>query len=73
MTSDRKTEPPLKLDMGFGEALERFVGVKPKEVAESVERSKTKKPPGVGDLRRQERPSERDGSPLGRKRKPSGD
>ena len=48
MTSERKTEPPLKLDMDFVEALERFVRAKPKEVAESVERSKTKKP--LGDV-----------------------
>jgi hypothetical protein len=46
VTEDRKpNEPPLKLDMSFGEALERFARVKPKEVAESVERSKAKKPP----------------------------
>ena len=43
----KKMEPPLKLDMSFGEALSRFVAVNPKEVAEGVERSKTKKPPGV--------------------------
>lgn len=42
----RKLEPPLKLDMDFSEALARFAATKPKEVAESVERSKTKKPPG---------------------------
>ena len=46
MTGERKTEPPLKLDMDFGEALERFVRTKPKEVAERVERAKTKKPLG---------------------------
>jgi hypothetical protein len=46
MTDDkRNTEPPLKLTMDFGEALARFAQVKPSEVAESVERSKTKKPP----------------------------
>lgn len=42
----RKTpEPPFGLEMDFGEALSRFVATKPKEVAESIERSKTKKPP----------------------------
>ena len=41
----RKTEPPLKLDMDFGEALARFAAVDPREVAEGVERSKAKKPP----------------------------
>ena len=41
-----KQEPPLHLDMDFGEALERFARTKPSEVAESIERSKQKKPPG---------------------------
>jgi hypothetical protein len=41
-----KQEPPLHLDMDFGEALERFARTNPSEVAESVERSKQKKPPG---------------------------
>lgn len=41
----KKLEPPLKLDMSFGEALSRFVATKPKEVDEGIERSKTKKPP----------------------------
>lgn len=39
-----KLEPPLKLDMGFAEALGRFVAAKPEEVDESIERSKAKKP-----------------------------
>jgi len=42
----RRLEPPLKLDIAFGEALARFAGTKPVEVEESIERSKTKKPPG---------------------------
>lgn len=42
----KKLEPPLKLDMSFSEALGRFARTDPKEVKESVERSKTKKPPG---------------------------
>lgn len=41
-----KLEPMLKLDMPFGEALERFVQTKPKEVEASIARSKRKKPPG---------------------------
>ncbi len=52
----RKLEPPLKLDMDFGEALSRFVATKPKEVSDSVERSKTKKPPQDGPPRRPTRP-----------------
>lgn len=39
----RKQEPKLVLDMDFGEALERFARTDPKEVAESIERSKQKK------------------------------
>ena len=55
MTGERKTELPLKLDMDFGDALERFLRAKPKEVAESVERSKTKKPPGNESPKRPDR------------------
>jgi hypothetical protein len=36
----RKTEPPLYLDMEFGEALERFVRTDPKEVAELARQAK---------------------------------
>jgi hypothetical protein len=47
MTEERKTqEPPLFLDMGFGEALTRFMRTKPNEVQESVDRAKQKKKPG---------------------------
>ncbi len=47
MTSEtkKKTEPPLKLDMGFGEFLARALQTNPKEVQESIDRAKTKKPP----------------------------
>lgn len=41
----KKVEPPLKLDMGFGEFLARVLQTDPKEVAESIDRAKTKKPP----------------------------
>lgn len=43
----RKLDPPLKLQMDFGEALRRFAATEPAEVAESIERSKKakKKPP----------------------------
>jgi hypothetical protein len=33
-------EPPLSLDMPFDEALKRFIQTKPKEVEESIGRSK---------------------------------
>lgn len=52
MTEKRKMEPPLRLDMDFGEALSRFVATDPKEVNESVQRSKTKRPPGDGTSQR---------------------
>ena len=71
MTSDkdRKTEPPFGLDLDFGEALERFIGTKPAEVVESVERSKAKKPPEDGLPRRPAR--QRRGMPTqDRNRKP---
>ena len=38
--------------MSFGDALARFAVTEPKEVADSVERSKTKKPPQDGAPRR---------------------
>lgn len=69
----KKLEPPLRLDMNFSEALSRFAATDPKEVEESVERSKTKKPPRDGPPRRPARQEQRDKSPEGRRRKPSGD
>jgi len=48
MTRGKKYEPPLFLDMDFGEALERFGTTDPKEVKELMERAKEKKPPGPG-------------------------
>jgi hypothetical protein len=55
MTGKRKFEPSLKLDLGFDEALSRFVATEPKEVVESIERSKTKKPPEDTSPRPQKR------------------
>jgi hypothetical protein len=53
MTNEgKKLEPPLKLDMSFDEALRRFVRAKPKEVDESIDRAKTKKPPQDDNPRR---------------------
>lgn len=61
MTKERKEiEPKLGLDMDFGSALERFVRTDPKEVAESVTRSKKKGPPGDATPQRtKEPPSDR--------------
>ena len=41
-----KRQPPLWLDISFAEALERFAGTDPKEVAQLIERAKEQKPPG---------------------------
>lgn len=43
----KKIEPPLKLDMSFGEALARALQTDTKEVEASIERAKQKKPPGL--------------------------
>lgn len=59
MTERRKTNPPLHVDMEFGEALERYLRVSPKEVAESEARSKAKKPPEDGPRRPKRTPPDR--------------
>lgn len=56
MTGPRKLEPPLRLEMDFGEALSRFVTTKPEEIEASIVRAKTKRPPGNDPPRRPERP-----------------
>lgn len=55
----KKLEPPLKLDMSFGEAMSRFVATNPKQIDESIKRSKTKKPPQDDSPRRPERAKRR--------------
>jgi hypothetical protein len=47
-----KREKPLGLDMPFDDALRRFIGTDPKEVAESIEREKGKreKPPPEAEI-----------------------
>jgi hypothetical protein len=52
----KKMEPPLKLNMSFREALGRFVATDPKEVEDSIARSKAKKPPQDATPRRPRRP-----------------
>ena len=49
---DRKTEAPFGLNIDFGEALERFIGTRPQEVVDSVERAKQKRPPQDAPPRR---------------------
>jgi hypothetical protein len=51
-----KLEPHLRLDMSFDEALSRFTDTDPKELDESIERAKTKRPPQNQRLRRSVRP-----------------
>jgi hypothetical protein len=48
----KKLEPPLKLNMSFGETLARALQTAPQEVEESIERAKTKKPLGPKPQRR---------------------
>ena len=38
-------EKPLGLDMPFVEALDRFIGTDPEELAEAIEKSKEKRGP----------------------------
>jgi hypothetical protein len=68
----KKLEPPMHLDMDFGEALSRFVATKPEEVAASIEKAKTKRPPEEGTSRRPAR-STRGEPGSGRNRKPNHD
>lgn len=46
MTKRPPYEDKLHLDMPFGEALERLVGVDPKQVNANIKKSKAAKPPG---------------------------
>jgi hypothetical protein len=65
-----KLDPPLKLDMSFAESLERFISTKPKEVDESVERAKTKRPPQDGAPRRPGHSASVKSETQGHRRKP---
>jgi len=42
----RVYDDKMKLDMPFGEALERFIGVDPKEMQANIKKAKKKRPPG---------------------------
>ncbi len=55
MAKGIKQPSPLRVDMGFGEALERFIQTDPKEVDDGIARSKQKKPPG--SKKRKRKPS----------------
>ena len=64
-----KLDPPLRLDMDFAEALNRFVATDPKEVDESIERAKVKRPPQDGAPRRPRRSKSIKSKAPNRKRK----
>jgi hypothetical protein len=46
MKRKRTYEPTMRLDMRFGEALERYAGTSPAEMHANIKRAKKKKPPG---------------------------
>lgn len=61
----KSTLPPLGLDMGFDEALRRFIGTDPKELAENVATAKEGRQPP-----KQSPPQEVDSKPPKRPAKP---
>lgn len=44
--TDQKYDDKMHLDLPFGEALERFVGVDPAEMQANIAKAKKAKPPG---------------------------
>jgi hypothetical protein len=42
----RTYDEKMKLNMSFGEALERYAGTNPREMHANIKRAKKKKPPG---------------------------
>ena len=42
----RRYDDKMKLKMPFAEAMDRFIGVDPKEMHANIKRAKKKKPPG---------------------------
>jgi len=63
-------EAPLHLEMPFDEALERFIGTDPVEVADNIARSKAAKPVADRKLQSASKPDDHNVTKLGRKRKP---
>lgn len=59
------TEKPLGIDMDFGEALSRFIGTSPKELADNVATAKEKRGPP-----KQSPPAKVDNKPPKRPAKP---
>jgi len=52
MAKGVKHPSPLRIDIGFDEALERFIRTKPSEVEALIKRGKKTKPPGTKRKRR---------------------
>ena len=52
MAKGKKHPSPLRLGMGFDEALERFIKADPQEMKGNVKKSKQKKPPGSKSKKR---------------------
>lgn len=67
----RPYEDKMHLDMPFGEALERFVGVKPDELKANIDKSKDAKPPADRKLAAAGKPDDQNVTQLRRKRKPA--
>jgi hypothetical protein len=53
----KKLEPKLGLEMPFAELVERLMQTDPKEIEESVEKAKQKKPAAKRNLRRKRKSS----------------
>jgi hypothetical protein len=52
MKMPKKYDDKLFIDMPFGEALERYAGVRPGEMHANIEKSKKKKPPSGNAAKR---------------------
>jgi hypothetical protein len=67
----RTYEDKMNLDMPFGEALERFIGTDPREVAANIAKSKAAKPVADRKLQSATKPDTENVTELRRKRKPA--
>ena len=67
----RTYEDKLHLDMPFDEAVERFIGTDPKEVAANIAKSKRAKPAADRKLQSAAKPDAHNVTELRGKRKPA--
>lgn len=65
----KQYDDKLSLEMPFGEALERFVGTKPREMHVNIKKAKKAKPPG-GKNQPPDEPQAENVVRLGDRRKP---